>query len=90
MLEVIRRGLNLFSIKITVPTFLVKTWKLKLLRCLVYVLEQNKNKTKQKTKTTIIKNKENFKSNLALVMTLQSKGLYWCILMSGSRIVSQQ
>ena len=36
------------------------------------------------------KNKENFKSNLVLVMTLQSKGLYCCILTSRSTIVSQQ
>ena len=52
----------------------------------------SKTKTKQnkKTNTTIIKNKENFKSSLVLVMVLESKGLYCCILMSGSRIVSQQ
>ena len=39
----------------------------------------SKTKTKQnkKTNTKIIKNKENFKSNLVLVMILQSKGHYW-------------
>ena len=51
MLEVIRRGLNFFSIKITVQSFLVKLWKLKLLRCLFYVLQYaKKNKNKQANK----------------------------------------
>ena len=89
MLEVIRRGLNLFSIKITVLSFLVKTWKL---RCLV---KQKQNKTKKlkqqlsKTKKTLSQVKRLW-SSLVLVMVLDSKGLYCCILMSGSRIVSQQ
>ena len=50
---------------------------------IVYVLQKTKNKTNKNNNN---KNKENFKSNLVLV----SKGLYCCILMSGSTIVSQQ
>ena len=38
----------------------------------------------------MIKNKENFQSNVVLVMVLESKGLYYCILMSWSTIVSEQ
>ena len=59
---------------------------------MIYRTKQKQNKTNEKLKLQQLsgKNKENFKSNLVLVMTLQSKGLYCCILMSGSRIVSQQ
>ena len=36
------------------------------------------------------KTKKNFQLNLVLVIVLVSKGLYCCILTSGSTIVSQQ
>ena len=49
-----------------------------------------KQKDKNKTNKNNNNNKENFRSNLVLVIVLESKGLYCCILTSWSTIVSQQ